>query len=77
MQKVNYNRIKIVLAEKGVTNKALAEALGVNKDTVSSWCVQRKQPSIENLFTIADYLEVDVRALLAPNDKSPTKDLKL
>ena len=76
MKKAGYNRIKVVLAEKGIKSKGLAEALGVNKDTVSSWCVQRKQPSIENLFTIADFLQVDVRALLAPNEKSPTKSFK-
>lgn len=76
MENGSYNRIKAVLAEKGITNKALAEALGVNKDTVSSWCVQRKQPSLENLFTIADFLEVDVRSLLFPNEKSPTKNFK-
>jgi len=76
MEKAGFNRIKAVLAEKGVTSKGLAEALGVNKDTVSSWCVQRKQPSIENLFTIADVLQVDVRSLLIPNEKSPTKNFK-
>jgi putative transcriptional regulator len=76
MKKGSYNRIKIVLAEKGITSKALGEALGVNKDTVSSWCVQRKQPSLENLFAISDFLEVDVRALLVPNEKSPTKNFK-
>jgi putative transcriptional regulator len=76
MEKVGYNRIKIVLAEKKVTNKSLAEALGVNKDTVTSWCVQRRQPPLEQLFVIADYLEVDVRALLSTNEKSPRKDFK-
>jgi putative transcriptional regulator len=76
MQKVAYNRIKIVLAEKSVSNKTLAEAIGVTEDTVSSWCVQRRQPSWENLYTIADYLEVDVRELLVPNKKSPRKEFK-
>ena len=76
MKKVVYNRIKIVLAERGVSNKTLAEAMGVTEDTVSSWCVQRRQPSWENLYAIADSLEVDVRELLVPNKKSPRKDFK-
>ena len=76
IEKVTYNRIKIILAEKVVSNKVLAEALGVTEETVSSWCVQRYQPSWENLYAIADFLEVDVRALLVPNKKSPTKDFK-
>jgi DNA-binding XRE family transcriptional regulator len=76
MEKAGYNRIKAVLAEKGITSKDLAEALGVNKDTVSSWCVQRKQPSIEIFFAIADVLEVDVRSLFIPNENSPSKNFK-
>jgi DNA-binding XRE family transcriptional regulator len=76
MEKVVYNRIKVVLAERFISNKALAEGIGVREEAVSSWCVQRKQPSWENLYAIADFLEVDVRALLTPNEKSPTKNYK-
>lgn len=76
MERRNYNRIKVVLTEKNVTSKALAEALGVNINTVSRWCVNSMQPPIEQLFAIADYLEVDVRALLSTNKKSPRKDFK-
>lgn len=76
MSTIQYNRIKVALAEKSVTNKALAEKLGVTEDTVSSWCVQRRQPSWENLYAIADFLKVDVRSLLIPNKNSPSKDFK-
>jgi putative transcriptional regulator len=76
MEKAAYNRIKAVLAEKGVSNKTLAEAIAVTEDTVSSWCVQRRQPSFENLYAVADYLGVDVRELLVPNEQSPRKDFK-
>lgn len=76
MEQIIYNRIKAVLAEQGVSNKSLAEAIGVREQAVSSWCVQKKQPSWENLYAIADFLEVDVRSLLVPNEKSPTKNFK-
>jgi len=76
MGKVVYNRIKAVLAELGISNKALAEGIGITEESVSSWCVQKKQPSWENLYAIANFLEVDVRALLVPNEKSPTKNFK-
>jgi transcriptional regulator with XRE-family HTH domain len=59
-----YNRIKAVIAEKGKTNKWLAEKLKVNKTTVSKWCTNLAQPSIETLFIIAKALDVDVRELL-------------
>jgi putative transcriptional regulator len=76
MDKFAYNRIKVVLAENAISNKSLAEGIGVAEESVSGWCVQRKQPSWKNLFAIADFLGVDVRALVAPNKKSPMKDFK-
>lgn len=63
-QKKIYNRIKAVLAEKGKTNIWLAEALGKNKTTVSKWCTNDIQPTMETLFEIANVLDVDVRELL-------------
>ncbi len=63
-ERKTFNRIKAVLAEKGKTNIWLAEALGKNKTTVSKWCTNDVQPTIETLFEVADALEVDVRELL-------------
>ena len=64
MKKGQYNRIKAVLAEKNVTNKQLAEALKIAPQTVSRWCTNDMQPSIEKLFAISKYLKIDVRELL-------------
>jgi len=64
MSQKAYNRIKAVLAEKGKTNIWLAEELGKNKTTVSKWCTNDVQPTIETLFTVAKVLNVDVRELL-------------
>lgn len=64
MSKTKYNRIKIVLIEKEKTSKWLAEALGKDKSTVSRWCTNDMQPSIETLFEIAKVLEVEARELL-------------
>ena len=64
MKKGHYNRIKAVLAEKSVTNKELAEALQIAPQTVSRWCTNDMQPSIEKLFEVSKYLKIDVRELL-------------
>ena len=64
MEKKVYNRIKAVLAEKGKTNNWLAEQLGVNRVTVSKWCTNDIQPTMEGLFRIAEVLDVNVRELL-------------
>lgn len=60
------NRLKIVLVEKERTNKWLAEQLGKSEITVSRWCTNDVQPSLDTLVQIADLLEVDIKELLNP-----------
>ena len=43
MDEGHYNRIKVVLAEKRMTNKKLAQALAITVQTVSRWCTIRKR----------------------------------
>ncbi|SEM90817.1 Helix-turn-helix [bacterium A37T11] len=69
MEKKVYNRIKAVLAEKGKSNNWLAETLDRNINTVSKWCTNKMQPTVESLFEIAEALEVDVRLLLVSTGK--------
>jgi transcriptional regulator with XRE-family HTH domain len=64
MDKKAFNRIKIVLAEKRRTNDWLAEQLEISANTVSKWCTNNMQPTVERLFSIAKVLDVDVRELL-------------
>ncbi|MDB3907565.1 helix-turn-helix transcriptional regulator [Crocinitomicaceae bacterium] len=64
MAKKAINRLKVVLAEQGRTNKWLSEKLGKNTTTVSRWCTNEMQPSLETLTEIAEVLGVDVRELL-------------
>jgi transcriptional regulator with XRE-family HTH domain len=66
MAKRAINRIKIVLVEQGRTNKWLADKLGKNATTVSRWCTNDMQPSLETLVQISNVLNVNVRELLAP-----------
>ena len=58
------NRIKVVLAEKQLSGKWLANEIGRAENTVSRWCANKVQPSLENLFEIAEVLKVDIRELL-------------
>lgn len=62
MQKIN--RIKAVLAEQNRTSKWLAEQLGRDQATISKWCTNTYQPSLEMLVKIAEHLNVDVRDLI-------------
>lgn len=58
------NRLKIVLVEQGKTGKWLARQLGKNEATVSRWCSNASQPSLEMLMKIAAILNVDARRLI-------------
>ncbi|RDC54142.1 XRE family transcriptional regulator [Pedobacter chinensis] len=60
----DFNRIKVVLAEKKISNKILAEKLQRREETVSRWCSNKQQPSIEELYNISVFLDVDIRELL-------------
>lgn len=58
------NRLKVVLAEKKRTNRWLAAQLGKNEATISKWCTNKSQPSLDDLAAIARCLEVDTKDLL-------------
>ena len=64
----NINRIKVVLVEKKKTNKWLADQIGKDQATVSKWCTNTTQPTLETLVETARILEVDIRELLVPKD---------
>ena len=64
METEKINRLKIVLVKQGKTGKWLAGQLGKNEATVSRWCSNTSQPSLEMLMKIAAILNVDARRLI-------------
>ena len=73
METEKINRLKIVLVEQGKTGKWLAEQLGKNEATISRWCSNATQPSLEMLMKIAAILNVDARSLI---NESVNKEMK-
>lgn len=67
--KNDINRIKVVLAEKRIKNKWLAEQLGKDPTTISKWCTNTVQPDLETLFQISNILKIDIKDLLWSNFK--------
>jgi transcriptional regulator with XRE-family HTH domain len=57
------NRIKEVLDEKGIKQTWLAEKLDKSYNMVNSYVQNRRQPSIEILYKVAELLNVDVKEL--------------
>lgn len=58
------NRLKMVLIEQKKTGKWLADNLGKDTATISRWCNNHAQPSIETFTHIAELLNIDVRELI-------------
>ena len=61
------NRIKTVLEERGIKQTWLAEKLGKSYNMVNSYVQNRRQPSLEVLYEIAEILGVDVKDLIISN----------
>ena len=58
------NRIRVVLADKQITNRWLAEQMGVTDMTVSRWKTNKIQPSMAQFVKNACLLQVDIKELL-------------
>lgn len=66
-ENINLNRLKVALVERNKTSKWLAEQIEKSETTVSRWASNKSQPSVEQLFAIAEILNMDVRELLNTN----------
>ena len=64
MQSKDLNRIKVVLVEQKKTAKWLAEEIGKDPSTVSKWCTNTSQPSLDTLRKIANVLSVKLSDLV-------------
>jgi putative transcriptional regulator len=64
------NRIKEVLASLGKKQSWLADQIGYDEHTVSTWCRNVKQPKLEVLFKIAEVLDIEARELLVLRKQS-------
>ncbi|MBD5308342.1 MAG: helix-turn-helix transcriptional regulator [Bacteroides sp.] len=61
------NRIRVVLAEKVITNHWIADKMGVSDMTVSRWTTNKIQPSMSQFIEISNLLNVDVKELIEYN----------
>jgi transcriptional regulator with XRE-family HTH domain len=52
---------------KGIKQKWLSQQLGKSYNMINSYVQNRRQPSIEDLYKIAEIFEVDVKEMLVSN----------
>ncbi len=64
LRQMKINRLKIVLVEKSKTSKWLAKQLGKSESTISRWCTNEIQPSMDTFVQIAKLLNIDIKDLI-------------
>lgn len=57
-----YNKVKELCRDKNITQKQLADIIGINQNTIKTW--EHKLPNSETLVKIADYFNVTTDYLL-------------
>ena len=58
------NRIKEVLKEKGISQTWLADKVGKSYNTINEYARNKRQPSLEDLYKIAEILNASAKELL-------------
>ena len=57
-------RIKDLMKSEKLTQMQLAHALEVGQSSISDWLNSKSEPSIENLWKLADFFDVSVDYLI-------------
>lgn len=56
---MKFSRIQEVLNEEKRSQKWMSDELNVSVVTISNWCRNQKQPSLQSLFRISDVLQCE------------------
>ncbi|WP_034893792.1 helix-turn-helix domain-containing protein [Gillisia sp. Hel_I_29] len=64
------NRIKEVLKNKGISQTWLAEQMEKSYTTINEYSRNKRQPSLEDLYKIAEILKIDIKELIISNKEN-------
>ena len=62
------SRIKELMKENNLNQVGLAEKIGLKQNTISSWLLGKKEPSIRSLWLLADYFNTDIDYIVGRKD---------
>ena len=71
---VIYNRLAVLRAERGLTRQQLAEALGINYQTVGYLERSEYHPSLELAFRISEFFTLPIEAIFSPRPFKPMSE---
>lgn len=69
-----YNRLNVLRAEKGLSRQALAEAVGVNYQTIGYLERGDYNPSLELAFKLSEFFELPVEAIFSTQPLKPLSE---
>ena len=61
-------RIRELMKEQGLNQVRLAERIGVRQNTISAWLLNKKEPSINSLWLLADSFDVEIDYIVGRKD---------
>lgn len=61
-------RLKELMKEEGLNQVQLALNTNLKQNTISSWVLGKKEPSLYNLWTLADYFNVTIDYIVGRKD---------
>ena len=64
------NRIKEVLKNKGISQTWLADKMDKSYPTINEYARNKRQPSLEDLYKIAEILDIDIKELIISNKEN-------
>ena len=68
-----FNRLAVLRAERGLTRQALAEAVGVNHQTIGFLERGDYNPSLTLAFALSQYFGVPIEAIFSPTPFQPLR----
>ena len=60
--------LKMLMKEENVNQVQLSKGIGVAQSAVSAWLSGKKEPSINSLWLLADFFNIDVDVLIGRKD---------
>ena len=57
------NRLKVIITERDITIKQLANELDVSPQTISNWCNNKNLDNIYAFYKLCKKLDVDIRGI--------------
>ena len=70
-----YNRLAVLRAERGISRQELADALGINYQTVGYIERLDYNPSLELAFRLSEFFRLPIEAIFSREPFAPLSDL--